>query len=274
MILSATPEGAVRLVEGRAARAPPRRGRLVGRRGAGGRGRGGSGRRRGGRPGGGAGHARRAGPARGGPVAQIVPRHRRRAAAEVPETDAALIWPARLAWVDPETLTSLIEAHGMFPSAVLRPSYEGEVGWPALLPLEHLAALRALGVEQMPDELLADLAAAGVSLQAIELGDPGVTLRCLGAARRPAALCRAASSHRRPRARVGQPGSGGARRRPARGTGPRALSPSGRGRLAALDHNSGASPASKRMKASSSRTATPSASAFASLEPAFSPATR
>jgi CTP:molybdopterin cytidylyltransferase MocA len=114
-------------------------------------------------------------PHEGGPVAQIC-RGIDVAAAEVRETDAALIWPARLAWVDPETLTSLIEAHGVAPAALLRPSYEGEAGWPALLPLEHLAALRALGVERMPDELLADLAAAGVSLQAIELGDPGVTL--------------------------------------------------------------------------------------------------
>jgi hypothetical protein len=113
-------------------------------------------------------------PQDGGPVAQIC-RGIDVAAAEVRETDAALIWPARLAWVDPETLTSLIEAHGVAPSALLRPAFEGEAGWPALLPLEHLAALRALGVARMPDELLEDLVAGGVALRTIELGDPGVT---------------------------------------------------------------------------------------------------
>lgn len=113
-------------------------------------------------------------PPEGGPVAQIC-RGIDVAAAEVRETDAALIWPARLAWVDPETLTSLIEAHGLVPAALLRPAFEGEAGWPALLPLEHLAALRALGAARMPDELLEDLVAAGVRLQTIEVGDPGVT---------------------------------------------------------------------------------------------------
>ena len=32
---------------------------------------------------------------------------------EVDATDAALVWPARMGWLDAETVTSLIEAHGM-----------------------------------------------------------------------------------------------------------------------------------------------------------------
>ena len=112
-------------------------------------------------------------PQEGGPVAQIC-HGIDVAAAEVRETDAALIWPARLAWVDPETLTSLIEAHGITAGELLRPSYDGEAGWPALLPLEHLETLRGLGPQRMPDELLADLAAAGVPTRTIDVGDPGV----------------------------------------------------------------------------------------------------
>jgi CTP:molybdopterin cytidylyltransferase MocA len=92
----------------------------------------------------------------------------------VSETDAAVIWPARMAWVDPETLTSLIEAHGAHPAELLRPAYEGAEGWPALLPIVHLEALRALAPDRMPDELLADLVAGGVPVRAVETGDPGV----------------------------------------------------------------------------------------------------
>ena len=51
-------------------------------------------------------------PAEGGPVAQI-----RRAMAvaleRVTETDAGLVWPGAMVWVDPETVTSLIEAYGV-----------------------------------------------------------------------------------------------------------------------------------------------------------------
>lgn len=112
-------------------------------------------------------------PTVGGPVAQVcrgidVARER------VTETDAAIIWPARMAWVDPETVTSLIEAHGAHPDAVLRPAHDGVVGWPALLPIAHLEALRVLAADRMPDELLDDLAAGGLPVLAVESGDPGV----------------------------------------------------------------------------------------------------
>jgi len=90
-------------------------------------------------------------------------------------TDAALIWPARLAWVDAETVTTLIAAHGEDREAVLRPAFGGEDGFPALLPVAHLAAFRALAADRMPGQLLEDLAAAGMPVRSIDTGDPGVT---------------------------------------------------------------------------------------------------
>jgi CTP:molybdopterin cytidylyltransferase MocA len=92
----------------------------------------------------------------------------------VSDTDAALVWPARLAWVDAETVTTLIAAHGQDRATVLRPTYGGVAGWPILLPTAHLEALRTLATDRMPDELFDDLAAAGVPLRELESGDPGV----------------------------------------------------------------------------------------------------
>ena len=93
----------------------------------------------------------------------------------VAETTGALLWPARLVWVDPETLTSLIEAHGADRQSIIRPSYDGEPGWPVLLPVAHLAAFRALASDRMPDELIDDAAATGLAVRLLELGDPGTT---------------------------------------------------------------------------------------------------
>lgn len=112
-------------------------------------------------------------PAEAGPVGQMV-RGIELAVAAVTETDAALVWPARMAWVDAETVTSLIEAHGTDVEPVLRPAYDGEAGWPALVPLAHVDALRSLARDRMPDDLLADLERAGVPFRLVDLGDPGV----------------------------------------------------------------------------------------------------
>lgn len=97
------------------------------------------------------------------------------ARAEVDATDAALLWPARMGWLDAETVTSLIEAHGMDPRTLLRPAYRGVPGWPILLPVGHLPALRALSPDLLPQAIAEMLAAAGPS-RTIELGDPGVVL--------------------------------------------------------------------------------------------------
>jgi CTP:molybdopterin cytidylyltransferase MocA len=82
-------------------------------------------------------------------------------------TDGWLLWPGDHAWVDPETVTSLIEAHGPRPDALLRPVHAGRAGWPLLVPAGRLTevddALRAGG--------LAAVDALGVVT--LDLGDPG-----------------------------------------------------------------------------------------------------
>ncbi len=110
-----------------------------------------------------------------GPAGQIA-RGIRAAIAAIRETDAALVWPARLCWVDAETLTSLIEAHGVDRRPVLRPSWRGDRGWPALVPVEALASIDAVAAERMPDEVLDDLAAGGWPVEVLDLGDPGCVL--------------------------------------------------------------------------------------------------
>jgi CTP:molybdopterin cytidylyltransferase MocA len=96
------------------------------------------------------------------------------AAATVRETTGALIWPAGMTWVGPETVTSLIEAHGRGAAALLVPTFEGETGWPFLLPLTSLTALRAIAATSMPPAIVEELG-AGIEQRHFALGDPGVT---------------------------------------------------------------------------------------------------
>jgi CTP:molybdopterin cytidylyltransferase MocA len=98
------------------------------------------------------------------------------AADEVRDITGALIWPARMVWVGPETITSLIEAHGTAPDALLRPDYEGEPGWPVLVPSGAFDALRSVGPDRMPPSIVDEMVAAGVAERHLALGDPGVTL--------------------------------------------------------------------------------------------------
>ena len=111
-------------------------------------------------------------PVENGPVGQMV-NGMHVARERVTETDAVLIWPGRMVWVDAETVTSLIEAHGAQREALLRPRYEGELGWPALIPMTLLESLASLGLERMPPDLMDDLVAAGAALMPIDTGDPG-----------------------------------------------------------------------------------------------------
>jgi CTP:molybdopterin cytidylyltransferase MocA len=97
------------------------------------------------------------------------------AAERVTETEAALIWPGRMAWIDAETVTTLIEAYGPRRGTVLRPVYGGEPGWPVLVPMQRVAALAALGPSLMPDQLMAALFASTAGAETIDTGDPGVT---------------------------------------------------------------------------------------------------
>lgn len=96
------------------------------------------------------------------------------AAATVHETTGALIWPAGMTWVGPETVTSLIEAHGPGAAALLVPTFDDAAGWPVLLPLIALPALRAMPSTSMPPAIVEELG-AGMDRRRFALGDPGVT---------------------------------------------------------------------------------------------------
>lgn len=92
------------------------------------------------------------------------------AAAEVHETSAVLLWPGRMTWADPETVTSLIEAHGRTPAEVTRPRRAGESGWPVLLPLERVETVLAGPGGSVDDAI------AATTVASLELGDPGSVL--------------------------------------------------------------------------------------------------
>jgi CTP:molybdopterin cytidylyltransferase MocA len=114
-------------------------------------------------------------PADHGPAGQMA-RGAAVATGAIVETDAVLVWPARLTWVGPETVTSLIELHGSAPGAVLRPTWEGDPGWPVLVPIAALSVLLAIGADRMPTQVIEDLVAGGIAQRLVELGDPGVAI--------------------------------------------------------------------------------------------------
>jgi CTP:molybdopterin cytidylyltransferase MocA len=109
-----------------------------------------------------------------GPAAQIA-RGLTVAAETVRGIDAGLVWPARMVWVGPETITSLIEAHGVDRSTMLRPAFEGEAGWPVLVPMQAVAALAGVAPDRMPDDIIHELERSLGPVRRIELGDPGTT---------------------------------------------------------------------------------------------------
>ena len=111
-------------------------------------------------------------PAEAGPVGQMV-RGAELAMAEVRDATAVLLWPARMIWVGPETITSLIEAHGPDPATVLLPGWQGEPGWPVLVPLTHLEALRGISADLMPLDVIHAFVGS-VPARVIDVGDPGV----------------------------------------------------------------------------------------------------
>jgi molybdenum cofactor cytidylyltransferase len=98
----------------------------------------------------------------------------RAAMASVTETTAGLMWPFRYAWVDPETVTSLVEAHGADPASIVRPAFGGEPGFPILVPASLLPRIAAkVGLHGR--EAVSELVDEGVPLRLVELGDPGIT---------------------------------------------------------------------------------------------------
>jgi CTP:molybdopterin cytidylyltransferase MocA len=108
-----------------------------------------------------------------GPAGQFV-RGLQVARQSVAETDACLVWPGRMTWVDAETVTTLIEAHGARGGTILRPRYAGVTGWPALLPMEALDHLADFGPALMPDDIVRALVSGGMAQEVIDTGDPGV----------------------------------------------------------------------------------------------------
>ena len=94
---------------------------------------------------------------------------------EIREATGALVWPARMTWVGPETVTSLIEAHGVTPDALLVPIHDGAAGWPVLVPVAAAGALRSVPADRMPAAVVDELVASGVRRLELSLGDPGTT---------------------------------------------------------------------------------------------------
>lgn len=92
------------------------------------------------------------------------------ARSSVRETSAVLLWPGRMSWVDPETVTSLIEAHGRAIDALTRPRRAGQSGWPILLPNDMTEAVLGGPGGSIEDAL------HGAEVSALELGDPGSVL--------------------------------------------------------------------------------------------------
>jgi len=108
-----------------------------------------------------------------GPIGQMI-RGCELAMDDVRGTTAVLLWPARMTWVGPETVTSLIEAHGVAPDRMLRPAWRDQVGQRHEDRPADLETLRAIDPTLMPDAIVEALAAA-IPTVAIDLGDPGVT---------------------------------------------------------------------------------------------------
>jgi CTP:molybdopterin cytidylyltransferase MocA len=98
---------------------------------------------------------------------------RRDADRVVTGTTAGLLWPVRCAWVDPETVTSLVEAHGATPGDIIRPAWSGKEGFPILVPAAfdgQLLGRVGLHGYQAVEALVAE----GAPHRALELGDPGI----------------------------------------------------------------------------------------------------
>jgi CTP:molybdopterin cytidylyltransferase MocA len=91
-------------------------------------------------------------------------------AASVSGTSAMLLWPGRMTWADPETVTSLIEAHGRSSDAITRPGRAGQAGWPVLLPLSLVDTVLGAPGGSVEDAL------HEVEIIELELGDPGSVL--------------------------------------------------------------------------------------------------
>ena len=149
-------------------------------------------------------------PAERGPAGQMI-RGIEVAAAEVQRPDRrAASGPRGWSWVGPETITSLIEAHGTDPGTLLRPGLArraGLAGPPAAGPPRRAATTPP---DLMPPAVVERLTAT-IPSRIIELGDPGVTHR---RRHRPRPSCR--RTRARPTRRPATPTNGVPASRPKR----------------------------------------------------------
>jgi CTP:molybdopterin cytidylyltransferase MocA len=95
------------------------------------------------------------------------------AADRIEDTSGVLVWPAAMVWVGPETVTSLVEAHGPYRQELLRPAYDGTPGWPVLVPGDRLPGLATGGEGGTAEDVIEGLVAGGARVRQLELGDPG-----------------------------------------------------------------------------------------------------
>lgn len=89
-------------------------------------------------------------------------------------TTAVLFWPADHPWVDPESVTLLLQAHGGDPGAVLRAA-DGDPGYPLLLPVPVARSAAEPARASAMAGLLARLAVSGAGLVLVPTGDAGTT---------------------------------------------------------------------------------------------------
>jgi CTP:molybdopterin cytidylyltransferase MocA len=95
------------------------------------------------------------------------------ARSQVRDTTAALLWPCRFAWIDPETITSLIEASGSSPGVIVRAAYRGRAGFPIVVPVTMASRFEVeptLHAYELVERLVGD----GAEMRLLELGDPGI----------------------------------------------------------------------------------------------------
>ena len=111
-------------------------------------------------------------PVESGPVGQMV-RGCELATAEVQGTTGFLIWPGTddLGRAGDDHLAD--RSPRTDRATILRPAWQGDPGWPVLVPAEHLGTLRAIAPDRMPPQVVDDLVATAPS-RIVEMGDPGV----------------------------------------------------------------------------------------------------
>ena len=142
------------------------------------------------------------------------------------DTDAVLLWPARMTWVGPETITSLIEAHGTAPDGTPATDLGRRAGLArVVLPVAALEACAGSARTGCRPTCSTTCGRGRFADRHRRPRRSGRRVRRVDAARGSAALHRPGRAGRRPRPRVGRRSGRAGRRRPARRSGARARTP-------------------------------------------------